>query len=331
MLLKFNPSTHQIEKTKKIKLSDIGWLEKDLQTLLYDNLDKVFPDEDLLLIMQSTNWQEEPDLLALDAEGSLYIFELKAWEAKDFNLLQALRYGQIYGQYNYDLLNSLYKRKMLQSQDLLSAVNEKFSVQLEASDINKKQKFIVITNGIDYKTRTATKYWNSQGINIQNWVYRIHEVEGQHLLEFDRFKLSDNPMEDINEGYYILNTNIRNSPENETEMLNNSKAAAYFSPWKHKIESLKKGDKVFLYSSGKGIVAMGIANGIVQKKNYEDDPEYVEEEYFQKLINFRKLEIPISAAEIKKIAERNFVFMQTMFSIDSETGDKIWNYPSLKS
>jgi hypothetical protein len=325
MLLKLNTKTRQIEKTKKIKLFDIGWKEEDLQTLLYDNLDKLFPDEELLLIMQSKKGQEQPDLLAVDAEGTLYIFELKAWESQDFNLLQALRYGQIYGQKSYDLLNQIYKYNVPKAQDLLSAINEKFNVDLKSFDINKKQKFIVITNGLDYKTRTATKYWNTLGINIQNWIYRIHELGEQHLIEFDKLKLSEDPLEDIGELSYVLNTNIRNSVDDEKDMIDNSKAAAFFSPWKHKIESLKNGDKVFLYSSGTGIIAMGIATGKVEKKNYHGENEYVEEEYFQKLKEFRKLTVPISPSEIKSIGGRNYVFMQTMFSLDKETGDKIWN------
>lgn len=58
--------------------------------------------------MQSRQWQEEPDLMAIDENGDLWIFELKAWESRQSNLLQALRYGQKYGQYDYDDLDEIY-------------------------------------------------------------------------------------------------------------------------------------------------------------------------------------------------------------------------------
>lgn len=106
---------HSATKTSKLTLASISWKEEDLQKLLYDNLDKIFPDDDLQLIMQSRKWQEEPDLMAIDSVGNLNIFELKAWESQDFNLLQALRYGQIFGQHNYELLNQLFKN-LIQAQ-----------------------------------------------------------------------------------------------------------------------------------------------------------------------------------------------------------------------
>jgi len=42
--------------------------------------------------------------------------------------------------------------------------------------------------------------------------------------------------------------------QDHNDMLSHGKAAAYFDPWKFKIERLAKGDVVFLYQSGVGIV-----------------------------------------------------------------------------
>ena len=61
------------------------------------------------------------------------------------------------------------------------------------------------------------------------------------LLDISAFSSTDNPYEDIAEGYYILNTNIRNSREDHDSMLTEQKAAAYFAPWKYKIQHLSKG------------------------------------------------------------------------------------------
>lgn len=48
--------------------------------------------------------------MAVDENGDLWIFELKAWESQPSNILQALRYGQKYGQYNYNGLDEVYSR-----------------------------------------------------------------------------------------------------------------------------------------------------------------------------------------------------------------------------
>jgi hypothetical protein len=320
MLLRIDQTNKKVSRTDKLTLAQIGWNEKDLQELLYANLDKIFPDDELLLIMQSSPFQEEPDLMALDKEGSLNIFELKAWESKDFNLLQCLRYGQIYGQHNYKLLNEIYHRRISNDNQLIDALREKFNCELAEKDINLKQKFIVITNGVDYRTRQSINYWSTQGLNIQSWIYRIHKINEELAIEFDRFKIMDNPYEDINEGYYILNTNTQGGDEDEADMLKKGKAAAYYEPWKYKIENIKKGDKVFLYRSGRGIIAKGVASGIVEKLDYQGDPNEPEVEFSQKLAKFKILKSPISASEIKRLGETNYVFMQTLFAIDKYTG-----------
>ena len=71
-------------------LKDFGFDERKLQGVLFKSLDRLLPDEELLLIGQSRPWQEEPDLLALDKQGKLYIFEIKLWESRSENILQAL-------------------------------------------------------------------------------------------------------------------------------------------------------------------------------------------------------------------------------------------------
>ncbi len=58
----------------------MGLDERALQTILFRTLDRLFLDDELILLMQSRSWQEEPDLMAIDKNGFFYIFELKAWE-----------------------------------------------------------------------------------------------------------------------------------------------------------------------------------------------------------------------------------------------------------
>lgn len=324
MIFDLHKDDYQINRRKGIRLTDIGWKEEDFQKLMYENLDVLLPEDELLLIMQSRKWQEEPDLMAIDKNGDLFIFELKAWESQDINLLQVLRYGQIFGQNSYADLNELYLKFFPSSNGLLNDLKEKFSVDLKESDINQRQEFILITNGLDFKTRAAIQYWSEQGINISSWIYKIYQTSSQPLLDFETFRKSPNPYEDIDEGYYILNTNIQAGEDDEKDMLENEKAAAYFEPWKFKIEQIDKGDKVFLYRSGIGIIAKGIGTGQIEKSYYQGDPKYPNEEYSMKLKNFKILDHPISASEIKSISGVNYVFMQTMFSIDKETGEKLW-------
>lgn len=328
MLLRINARSLSVEKHRGYKLRDVGLDERKLQNILFRSLDRLFADDELILLMQSRRGPEEPDLMAIDKDGSLYIFELKAWESVSENLLQVLRYGQIYGASKYNELDAMYRRLGGARQTLSAAHKEKFGTELSEKDFNKSQVFVVVTNGLDHQTRAAIKYWCSCGLDIRPWVYRVYKsaTDGDCSLEINAFRTYDNPYEDLAEGYFILNTNVRNDPADHEDMLTNKKAAAYFSPWKEKIARLGKGDLVFLYQSGVGVVALGEADGQLRKADYHSNPEHPEEEYYRKLNNFRTIDPPLTAAEIKKITGTNYVFMSTLFGLDEDSGKKIRRY-----
>ena len=146
------------------------------------------------------------------------------------------------------------------------------------------------------------------------------------LLEMSAFRVEDNPYEDIAEGYYILNTNINNDESDHEDMITSAKAAAYFDPWKYKIERLTKGDVVFLYQSGAGIIAFGDADGKLVKRPYHGDPANADEEYCMKLLRFQHVNPPMTAAEIKQVVGSNLCFMQTMFGLDEGNGKGVKNF-----
>ena len=321
MLLNINTKTRFAERRRTKRLQSFGINERELQDILFKSLDRLFPDDELILLMQSRSWQEEPDLMAVDKDGALYIFELKAWESNPSNLLQVLRYGQKFGGSKYSELDTWYKMTTDRSQSLKKFHTAKFDVELAEEHFNRRQVFVVITNGLDYRTREAIQYWRSCKLDVRPWVYRVYAGQADEmLLEISPFRVEDNPYEDLAEGYYILNTNFSNSREDHDDMLSNGKAAAYFDPWKFKIERLDRGDVVFLYQSGTGIVALGEADGKLQKAPYHGETEHTDEEYFMKLQRFERVSPPLSAAKIKTITGIDYVFMGTMFGLDADSG-----------
>lgn len=112
-----------------------------------------------------------------------------------------------------------------------------------------------------------------------------------------------------NSAFHVLNTNRRHDDSDHDYMLINGIAAAFYDPWKFNIDRIEKGDTVFLYENGVGIVAYGIGSGNTLKKDKYGDKN---ECHYQELSDFKVLEQPISAAKIKKILNRNVVFLRTM-------------------
>lgn len=109
--------------------------------------------------------------------------------------------------------------------------------------------------------------------------------------------------------FHILNTNKRHGSDDHEWMLKEGVAAAFYDPWKFNINRIKKGDVVFLYENGVGIVAYGEGTGEVLVGDYGKDSD---ETHYQKLNGFKRLSKPLSAAEIKKTLGRNVAFLRVM-------------------
>lgn len=329
MLLRVDPSTRAAERVSGVPLKRFGLDERGLQDILFRSLDRLIGEDELLLVMQSRHWQEEPDLMAIDREGSLYIFEIKVWESRPENLLQVLRYGQMNGALDYDGLNAIWHRGCATDRTLADAHHAKFDVILEPEHFNRKQVFVVLANGLDAETRRAVSYWRTTGLEVRPWIYRSYNVHDQMFLEITPFRTVDDPLEDQAEGqgdgFYVVNTNWTNDPRDDADMLRAKKVAAFFEPWKFKIARLKKGDHVFLYRSGSGVVAAGKANGKLRKAAYHAKAENKDEEFSMDLLEFGLVESPITAAEVKSLtASPGLIFRQTMFSLEPRAGSKLY-------
>ena len=326
MLYKLNQfrNKEKYTKVKRVTLADIGWKEKDLEKLISKNIQDFISSNDLMPIFTERVRQEEPDILALDGNGDLYIFELKRWSGKQENLLQVLRYGQLFGKSTYEELNSLYikyqhnpEAKLLYDHSLYFGKSQNDLIGEE--DFNKKQHFLIVTNGIDQETIESIIYWKNNGLNIDAIVYWVFEIQGEYYIEFNMYSQTEDFLEYEN-NCYILNTNKQSNPKYTEEMLTESKAAAYYPGWREKIQKFQKGDIVFLYESGKGIRAYGSADGVLHKKDCDGYKDY---EYYMHLDNFVVLEQPLSASKMKEVTGHGFNFRQTLFSISEEDSKKI--------
>ena len=225
----------ELKKLKRTTLAALNWKEKDLENLIAKNIENIISQENLMTVFQERKGQEEPDILALDKKGKMYIFELKRWQSDTGNLLQVLRYGQIFGQHNYEALNDLYKQHINNpNANLLDEHKKYFDLraeeELNEKDINVIQHFIIITDGTDAETLQAIRYWKSTGLLIDSVPYRVFvSNSGEKLIEFNVFNPENDTIEQ-EEGCYILNTNFRKSAVDDADMVNNGKAAAYYDP-----------------------------------------------------------------------------------------------------
>jgi hypothetical protein len=95
---------------------------------------------------------------------------------------------------------------------------------------------------------------------------------------------------------------------------------------KFSIKRIRKGDRVFLYRSGVGIVAVGTGSGELKIKNYHNDPSQEDEEYYTPLNGFHKLGKPLQAGEVKLIADAPLNFMGTLSTVNAQEGIRLWEH-----
>jgi hypothetical protein len=127
--------------------------------------------------------------------------------------------------------------------------------------------------------------------------------------------------EQLEQRYFLLNTNYNNSHEDHYEMLENGEASAFYSNWKENIEYLKEGDIVFLYQSGNGIVGFGYADKNLEKKEHHGEKD---ECYTRKLNKFVRLSSPLTAKGCKDVTKTNFNFRMTMVALSKEQGSALF-------
>ena len=122
---------------------------------------------------------------------------------------------------------------------------------------------------------------------------------------------------------YIINTNFNNDRSCEQDMLQKAKCSVYCDPWKYYIDEIGCNDIVFLYKSGVGIIARGVATGIVEKVDYngiEDD------EYYMYLDRFEILQKPLEASKITELIGHKIHYNQTVISVAYRFGINVWQY-----
>lgn len=143
---------------------------------------------------------------------------------------------------------------------------------------------------------------------LPNWEMLHHQKVPDDMGVDDETK----EIKNNKETYFLLNTNKAHNYRDHEYMLSKQRAAAFEPGYMEKINKIKKDDIVFLYESGNGIVAYGVADGQPMNDTHNGIADRTR---YQTLLNFTKLTKPLSAREIKLILEREIPFAQTMIRV----------------
>ena len=127
---------------------------------------------------------------------------------------------------------------------------------------------------------------------------------------------------------YIINTNNKYRAQDEIEMLEKQRFGAFCDHSKT-IDRINGGDTVFLYKSGQGIIAYGQATGVVDVEDRikpENGELVINGSHYQNLNGFTKIHKPLPASEIKVLLERGMSFLNPIFKLKNNEGERIIAY-----
>jgi hypothetical protein len=125
--------------------------------------------------------------------------------------------------------------------------------------------------------------------------------------------------------FHLVNTNETHRPKAKDLMLAEHCVAAQYEP-KTKIDTIGRGDVVFVFQNGVGIIAVGIADGKVLVSDYEGDRN---EQHLMRLHDFREVDPPIPAGTIsevcKSVAGIGVFFARTVNRLRPDAGKALYS------
>ncbi|ECU6765030.1 hypothetical protein A6D65_25225 [Salmonella enterica subsp. enterica serovar Havana] len=156
---------------------------------------------------------------------------------------------------------------------------------------------------------------------IKAGVAAANELLKEHSLISDELKeqmaagqREESDVFSLDRKTFMLNTNYNNDEETHFDMLKNQEAAAFCEGWKEYICQLSKGDKVYLYQSGVGIIASGVVDGeLVKSEHYG----VADDKYAKPLKDFKTGFKAISARRFKELTGGGANFRRTMIELTS--------------
>jgi hypothetical protein len=312
MLYKLGKSSRKFDSIDPLPFEGLP-KEKELEDLLAQNLwDVLFERSQLMPIRQERAWQPEADIYALNEEGDLVIFELKRADASGGAVHQALRYCEKAGQYTYDKLEEMFRAyRKDEFVDLQREHQIGFDLEhpLDRSAFNRVQRLIIVGSASDDDLIRNVDYWKSRGIPLNFIPYRVYRIGRDHYFELFSLPHDQHSNPALKKGV-LFDTNLSYNKDSIWYMCDGNRVAAFGSIMGI-VHSLNKGDIVFLYHKGHGIVAAGeVKSGV--KADPSADAMYRDLKWLTAIPRKGSALKAMPVSEIKKITERNFWWAKTM-------------------
>lgn len=311
MLFKYEDS--DLKPLPYYNFRDLGGRKRDLEKFLAKNLNDLFNREiQLMPIYQEHLWRPDPDVVAVDKEGNLVIFEFKRELANVDAVNQLMRYGQVFGKKTYAELNALFQEQKDTKLDLKEVHATTFGLEsspLEEEDFNKNQKLIVVGSSEDLTEIENVEYWKSKNLDVDYLPYRFYKIKGEIYFEFFA-KPYDYHINPTDRKALIFDTHREVDEKAIWSMLEDG-IIKPGGPQDNCMGRFNIDDYILYYHKGFGIIGAGKIKTEV-KRNEETEELYREVELLTPRISKEEEIKSISTTRLRKLLNKDFYFGSTI-------------------
>ena len=306
MLYEYDVDSKNLQVMNQVSIGELNLLEKDLENFLAEILKS---DGEFMPIFQERNFRPEPDLVALDSNGNLIIFELKRYSAGSWTIHQIMNYYRSFAILSYDDLNQEFKKYSRASEELADVHKEVFGLDepLPKNYFNRVQKMMIVANVADSNLVKDIEYLKQQGLyNIDFTPYRFYKIGEKIYFEFFT-KPYDLHIDSRSVKGVMFDTCEKYIAGAFLDMFAKSKISAYGDK-EGTVYCFNKGDYVFYYKNG--IIGAGIITSDVVQDPNKDESYCKVKLLTPALKNYSDIR-SISAAAIKNLLGHGFFFATT--------------------
>lgn len=162
---------------------------RDLQSLLKDHIE-VISEDTLIVAEEFGDWEESRrriDLLGVDKDANLVVFELKRTEDGGHMELQAIRYAAMISTLTFERLVSIYEGYLRENEidrDATESLLEFLDWSEPRKELFGKEVRIVLASGEFSKELTTSVMWlNDYGLDIRCVRMQPYADEGRILMD----------------------------------------------------------------------------------------------------------------------------------------------------
>jgi hypothetical protein len=180
---------------------------------------------------------------------------------------------------------------------------------LDRSAFNRKQNLVIVGSAGDDELIRNVNYWKLKGISLDFIPYRVYKIGGEQYFEFFSLPYDQHSNPALAKGV-IFDTNLSYNEDSIWYMCEGARVAA-FGDIKGIVHSFNRGDIVFLYHKGHGIVAAGQVKSEV-KEDVGADAMYCDLKWLTSRPARGKPLRAMPVFQIKHVTGRNFYWAKTM-------------------